>query len=299
MAELAFLGLGRMGSGMACRLAEAGHNVRVWNRTKNRAAEALAAGAVWAEDPAVAARGKHAVFTMLADDAAANVVWDAALPAMAPGSFAIECSTVSAPHVAAMAANAASRGIRYVDSPVTGWPNQARDGTLTLLVGAQTADLEALAPVLAPLAATIRHFGPVGTGTAYKLMVNLMGAVQIAALAEGLALAAHLGLDAKTVGDALAAGAAASPQVVANIARMLEADSALPPQFTTALRHKDAAYGLALAQQAGIAAPLGAAATAWFDAAKKLDPAADQSIVIKAVQDASTPRGAPPPLNAL
>jgi 3-hydroxyisobutyrate dehydrogenase len=286
MAELAFLGLGRMGSGMACRLAEAGHNVVVWNRTKERAAEALDVGAVWADDPAIAARGKHAVFTMLADDAAASRVWNAALPAMAPGSFAVECSTVSAPHVARIAAQAASRDVCYVDSPVTGWPNQARDGTLTLLVGARTADLEALAPVLAPLATTIRHFGPVGSGTAYKLMVNLMGAVQIAALAEGLALAAHLGLDPKTVGEALAAGAAASPQVVANIARMLAVDSDIPPQFTTSLRHKDAAYGLALAQQAGIAAPLGAAATAWFEAAKNLDPAADQSIVIKAVLSA-------------
>lgn len=287
MAEIAFLGLGRMGSGMACRLAEAGHRVAVWNRTERRAAEAIASGAVWAEDPAVAVRGKHAVFAMLADDAAASAVWKAALPAMARGSFAVECSTVSAPHVAQVAALAESHGVRYIDCPVTGWPNQARDGTLTLLVGAQVADLETLAPVLAPLAATIRHFGPVGAGTAYKLMVNLMGAVQIAALAEGLALAARLGLDAKTVGEALAAGAAASPQVVANIARMQASDSSLPPQFTTALRHKDAAYGLALAQQAGSAAPLGAAAVAWFEAAKEIDPAADQSIVVKAVLGAS------------
>lgn len=287
MAEIAFLGLGRMGSGMACRLAEAGHKVAVWNRTKDRAAEALAAGAVWADDPASAARGKDAVFAMLADDGAARFVWDAALPAMARGSFAIECSTVSAPHVAASAAEAAARGIRYIDSPVTGWPNQARDGTLTLLVGADPADLDAARPLLAPLATTIRHFGAVGTGTAYKLMVNLMGAVQIAALAEGLALAQRLGLDAKTVADALAAGAAASPQVVANIQRMQAPGEGTPPQFTTALRHKDAAYGLALAQAAGIAAPLGAAATAWFEAAKRLDPAADQSVVIESVRAAS------------
>jgi len=284
MAALAFLGLGRMGSGMACRLAEAGHTVAIWNRTKDRAAAALAAGAVWADDPASAARGKRAVFAMLADDAAAKFVWAAALPAMARGSFAIDCSTVSAPHVAAMAERASAQGVRYIDCPVTGWPNQARDGTLTLLVGADPADLDAVRPLLAPIANSIRHFGPVGAGTAYKLMVNLMGAVQIAALAEGLALAGRLGLDAKTVADALAAGAAASPQVVANIARMQAPGDGAPPQFTTSLRHKDAAYGLALAQAAGIAAPLGAAATAWFEAAKDLDPAADQSIVIESVR---------------
>jgi 3-hydroxyisobutyrate dehydrogenase len=287
MADLAFLGLGRMGSGMACRLAGAGHRVAVWNRTKERAAAALAAGAVWADDPGAAARGKQAVFAMLADDVASQAAWDAALPAMAPGAFAVECSTLSAAHVAALSARAAQAGLRYVDCPVTGLPHQAAAGELALLVGASQADLDDLRPLLAPLSIAIRHFGAVGTGTAYKLMVNLMGAVQIAALAEGIALARRLGLDEEAVASALTAGAAASPQVVQNIPRMLDPDAGLPVSFSTALRHKDAAYGVALARSAGVAAPLGEAAAVWFEAAKKLDPAADQSIVVKAVISAA------------
>jgi 3-hydroxyisobutyrate dehydrogenase len=288
MAEIAFLGLGRMGMAMAARLVAAGHRVRAWNRDGSKA-DALA-GAVRAATPAAAARGADIAFAMLADDVASQAVWrgpDGALAALAPGAFVVECSTLSAAHVAELAAAAEARGLRYVDCPVTGFPSHVVAGTLTLLVGASDADLAALRPVFAGLAGTVRHFGAVGAGTAYKLMVNLMGAVQIAALAEGIALGRRLGLDDRAVGEALAAGAAASPQVVQNIPRMLAGDWGSEAVFTAALRHKDAAYGVALAQGAGAAAPLGVAATRWFAAAKALDPDADQSIVLKAIVSAS------------
>lgn len=290
MAEIAFLGLGRMGVGMAGRLVAAGHRVRVWNRNPARADALVAAGAVRAATPAEAARGASHAFAMLADDVASDAAWrgpDGALGALAPGAFAVECSTISAAHVASLAGDAKARGIRYVDCPVTGFPEHAAAGTMTLLVGAAPDDLEALRPIFATLAGTVRHFGRVGSGTAYKLMVNLMGAVQIAALAEGIALGRRLGLDDKAVGEALAAGAAASPQVVQNIPRMLAGDWATNPTFTAALRHKDAAYGAALVRSSGAAAPLGVAATEWFEKAKALDADSDQSIVLKAVVSAS------------
>ncbi|MBI1244325.1 MAG: NAD-binding protein [Alphaproteobacteria bacterium] len=290
MSEIAFLGLGRMGFAMAERLVRAGHRVRVWNRSKDKASALLAAGAVWAESPAVAATGATAAFGMLADDIASNEVWlgpAGALAALPRGAFAIECSTLSAAHVAALAGQARARGLRYVDCPVTGFPSHVVEGKLTLLVGAEKADLEALRPIFADIAGTVRHFGAVGAGTAYKLMVNLMGAVQIAALAEGLALGRRLGLEDAAVADALATGAAASPQVVQNISRMLSGDWDRNPVFTAALRLKDAAYGVALGEGAGAAIPLGKAATKWFEAAKALAPDADQSIVLKAVTSAS------------
>ncbi len=290
MVEIAFCGLGRMGIGMAGRLVAAGHRVRVWNRSRARAVPLLDKGAVWADTPGEAARGAAIAFAMLADDPASQAVWrgpNGALDALAKGSFVVECSTLSAAHVASLAADAKARGLRYVDSPVTGFPSHVVAGTMTLLVGAAPADLDALRPVFGALAGTIRHFGDVGAGTAYKLMVNLMGAVQIAGLAEGIALARRLGLDDKAVGEALAAGAAASPQVVQNIPRMLAGDWDRDQVFTAALRHKDAAYGAALVKQAGVAAPLGIAATEWFGKAKALDPDADQSIVLKAILSAS------------
>ena len=287
MSEIAFFGLGRMGIGMAGRLVTAGHRVRVWNRSRERAKKLLDAGAVWADTPAAAASGADVAFAMLSDDVASQAVWRGKDGALASGAFVVECSTISAAHVASLAGDARAKGLRYVDCPVTGFPSHAAAGTMTLLVGAAQADLDALRPLFGTLAGTIRHFGDVGAGTAYKLMVNLMGAVQIAALAEGIALGRRLGLDDKAVGESLAAGAAASPQVIQSIPRMLAGDWDKDQVFTAALRHKDAAYGAALAKASGVSAPLGIAATAWFEAAKALDPEADQSIVLKVILSAS------------
>ena len=105
-----------------------------------------------------------------------------------------------------MARELRGRGLVYIDSPVTGLPDAAAAGKLTLLVGADAADLERARPFLIPLATTIRHFGAVGTGTVYKLINNLMGAIQIAGIAEGLAIAEQAGLDMKLVLEAVETG---------------------------------------------------------------------------------------------
>src|SRR5205814_9569173 len=139
--------------------------------------------------------------------------------------------------------------------PVTGLPDAAAAGKLTLLVGAEPADLEKARPYLAPLSTTIRHFGAVGSGTVFKLINNLMGAVQIASLAEGIAIAEQAGLDIKPVAEALATGAVASPQVIRHSKRMIARDFS-GASFTSALRHKDAAYAVALAETLLAHAPL-------------------------------------------
>jgi 3-hydroxyisobutyrate dehydrogenase len=143
-----------------------------------------------------------------------------------------------------------ARGFRYVDAPVTGLPDAAASGTLTLLVGADAADLDAARPILTSLATRVLHFGAVGQGTVYKLMINLMGAVQIAAAAEGVVLAERAGLDLKLVADAVASGQAASPQVVRNVRRFASGDHG-NVNFTPALRLKDIDYALRLADKSG------------------------------------------------
>jgi 3-hydroxyisobutyrate dehydrogenase len=157
------------------------------------------------------------------------------------------------------------RGLRYVDAPVTGLPDTAAAGKLTLLVGASPQDLDAAREVLAAFSTSIIHFGPVGSGTAYKLMINLMGAVQIAAAAEGMALAERAGLDAHVVADAIATSQAASPQVVRNTRRMADNHHNSDVAFTPALRLKDVQYALCLAQKLGIGTPFGDVARASFD----------------------------------
>lgn len=258
------IGLGRMGSGMAGRLLQAGHDLAVANRTPHRAAPLVERGAWLAASPAEAVRDADAVVVMVSDDAASESVWLASDGVLAgsprPGAVAIECSTLSHEWVLRLAGEVGAAGLRYLDAPVTGLPDAAAQGRLTLLVGAAPDDLEAAGPILEPLAERVVHFGPVGAGTAYKLIVNLMGAVQIAGAAEGLALAERAGLDPALFADTVATGQAASPQVVRNLRRMVAGDHDRTVTFSAELRHKDTAYALQFARQLEVGAVLGTVA---------------------------------------
>jgi 3-hydroxyisobutyrate dehydrogenase-like beta-hydroxyacid dehydrogenase len=270
MKRIGFIGLGRMGYGMAGRYLDAGFAVAVWNRSKAKADGLLARGATWATSPEDAAIDADAVVTMVADDDASRAVWlgkDGAAANMKAGTLAIECSTVSHRHALEMARELRSRGLTYIDCPVTGLPEAAAAGKLTLLVGADAADLEKAKPFLVPLCSAIRHFGAVGSGTVFKLINNLMGAVQIASLAEGLAIAEQAGLDMNLVAEALSTGAVASPQVIRHSKRMVTRDFS-GASFTTALRHKDAAYAVALAETLLPGVPVSRAALAAYERAR-------------------------------
>ena len=286
MTKVGFIGLGRMGHGMAGRYLDAGFSVAVWNRSKAKAEDLIARGARWAASPADAADGADAVVTMVADDEASRAVWlgkDGAAATMKPGGLAIECSTVSHQHALDMARDLRGRGLIYIDCPVTGLPQAAAAGKLTLLVGADAADLESAQPYLAPIGDVIRHFGAVGTGTVFKLINNLMGAVQIASLAEGVAMAEQAGLDMNLVAEALATGAVASPQVIRHSKRMVARDFS-GASFTTALRHKDAAYAVRLAESLLADVPLvGHAAVEAYARAKAEMPDDDEGRMIEIV----------------
>jgi 3-hydroxyisobutyrate dehydrogenase len=258
MTTVAFIGLGRMGHGMAGRYLDAGFAVAVWNRSKAKTEDLIARGARWASSPADAAMEADAIVTMVADDEASRAVWlgkDGVATRARPGAIAIECSTVSYNHALDLARELRRRGLIYIDCPVTGLPDAAASGKLTLLVGAEPADLELARPFLAPLSTTVRHFGAIGSGTVYKLINNLMGAIQIAGVAEGLAIAEQAGLDMKLVLEAIETGVAASPQVIRHSRRMVARDFS-GATFTAALRHKDAAYAVALAESLLSDAPL-------------------------------------------
>lgn len=283
--KVAFIGLGRMGHGMAGRYLDAGFDLAVWNRSQSKAEDLIARGARFAPSPADAADGADAVVTMVADDEASRSVWlgtDGAATNMKAGSLAIECSTVSHRHALDMARELRARGLVYIDCPVTGLPEAAAAGKLTLLVGADAADLDKAGPYLLPLSTTVRHFGAVGSGTVFKLINNLIGAVQIASLAEGVAIAEQAGLDMKLVAEALATGAVASPQVIRHSKRMIARDFS-GASFTAALRHKDAAYAVALAESLLPGVPVSRAALAAYDRAKAHAPDEDEGAMIAIV----------------
>jgi 3-hydroxyisobutyrate dehydrogenase len=286
MKRVAFIGLGRMGHGMAGRYLDAGFAVAVWNRSKAKAEDLISRGAQWATSPEDAAIDADAVVTMVADDEASRAVWlakDGAATTMKAGTLAIECSTVSYQHALDLARELRGRGLIYIDSPVTGLPDAAASGKLTLLVGADPADLQLAQPFLLPLSTTIRHFGGVGSGTVYKLINNLMGAIQIAGIAEGLAIAEQAGLDMKLVVEAIEGGVAASPQVLRHSKRMAARNFA-GATFTAALRHKDAAYAVRLAESLLSHPPLiGRAAVQAYERAKAYAPDDDEGKMIEIV----------------
>jgi len=261
MARIAFVGLGNMGIGMASRLLDAGHALRVYNRTAAKADAVVNRGALRAASPKEACLGADAVICMVSDDKASREIWLGAngilAAELAPGALAIECSTLSHGWVMDLAVQVTGRGLCYIDSPVTGLPVDAAAGALTLLVGARETDLERARPFLTAISNRVIRFGDVGTGTAYKLIINMIGAIQIASAAEGMALAQRAGLDLATVAEAIAAGQAASPQVVRNVRRMVAGNHDRDVVFSAALRLKDVEYALQLASELGARAPFG------------------------------------------
>jgi 3-hydroxyisobutyrate dehydrogenase len=268
MVTVAFVGLGNMGIGMAARLLAAGHTLYVYNRTADRANALVQQGGRLFPTPREACAGVDAIVSMVSDDAASRAIWcgpDGVLAASpGPSALAIECSTLSHAWVLELAARARSAGLRYIDAPVTGLPDAAAAGELTLLVGADPTDLAAARELLNAFSRRIIHFGGVGTGTAYKLIINLLGAVQIASVAESMAIAERAGLDLHIVADAIAAGQAASPQVVRNSRRMVTGNHMQDIVFTPRLRLKDVRYALELARQLGIGSPFGSQAETTF-----------------------------------
>jgi len=153
MAHVAFIGLGRMGHGMAGRYLDGGFTVAVWNRSRAKADDLGRARRPWANSPAEAADGADAIVTMVADDEASRAVWlgeGGAAKTAKSGALAIECSTVSYRHALDLGRDLRARGLVYIDSPVTGLPDAAAAGKLTLLVGADPADLDSARPFLKP-----------------------------------------------------------------------------------------------------------------------------------------------------
>jgi 3-hydroxyisobutyrate dehydrogenase len=268
MSKIAFVGLGNMGRAMARRVLDAGHQLNVYNRTATRAAELVRQGAVAYTTPMEACEGVDTIVSMVSDDLASRSVWlgPHGILAAIPGvdALAVECSTLSYAWVMELSREVQRRGLRYIDAPVTGLPDTAAAGELTALVGANSEDLEAAQYLLAVFSKRVIRFGEIGAGTAYKLIVNMLGAVQIASAAEAMAIAEKAGLDLNIVAEAISVGQAASPQVIRNTRRMADDDHKQNVVFTPALRLKDVQYGLQLAQTLGIGSPFSSLASAKF-----------------------------------
>lgn len=277
MARVALIGTGGMGLGMARRLLRAGYHLTVCNRTPDKARPLVEAGAALARTPALAAAGAEVILSMVGDDGDSQRVWlgpDGVL-AGGPkaGTLAIESTTLSLGWVRELDRILTGAGLRFIDSPVTGGRQGAEEGTLTLLVGAHETDLALARPVLEAYGQNITHFGPPGSGTAYKLVVNLMAGAQTVALAEGLLLAERCGLNMAQVVQALTTGAVASPIVKAYADKMVRGEHLPVTNFLARWMLKDMRYALALAAEKGQPVPASA------EAARAFELALDQEII--------------------
>jgi 3-hydroxyisobutyrate dehydrogenase len=209
----AVLGAGALGAAMAARLGEAGHEVRLWNRTQERAREAAAqAGGVTAVGAVIEAlSGASAVITVLRDgDAVAGVMADA-MTGFAQGAVWIQASTVGPRSAASLADLARDHGVAYLDAPVSGSTTPAREGRLVWLVAGEDAALSAARPVLDALGSSVLHVGTGVEGSALKLAVNAWMTAATVAMSDVLALCDDLGIDHATFVRALEAGPLSMP----------------------------------------------------------------------------------------
>jgi 3-hydroxyisobutyrate dehydrogenase len=287
MQNVALLGLGIMGSGMAHNILKAGFPLAVYNRTQAKAQPFAERGAQVAATPREAVTGAQVVISMVGDDDASRAMWlgaDGALAGAAADAVLVECSTLSTGWVRELAGLAHERGLAFLDSPVTGSKDAAEAGELRLYIGGDAEAINRARPVLEAVSQRIVHLGPNGSGALMKLINNMMVAAQSAALAEGLLLAEQAGLDMQQVVALIINGAPGSPIVKGKAARMAAHDYG-DTQFALRWMHKDATYALRAAGEHGVPMPASAAAREVFQMARNLGyDDADFAAVIEALR---------------
>lgn len=228
MTSLAFIGLGTMGYPMAGHLARKGFAVTVFNRTPGKA-EAWCAefGGTKAANPAEAARKSDVVLTCVGNDADLREVVlgpNGIRDGLRQGALLVDHSTVSAEVSRELASQLAAAGSRFVDAPVSGGQQGARNGQLTIMCGGTDQDIEQTSAIISSYARAITHMGPVGNGQLTKMVNQICVAGLVQALSEGMHFAEQAGLDVQKVIDAISQGAASSWQMVNRHKTMIAAE---------------------------------------------------------------------------
>ena len=263
------------------RLLDAGHELVVWNRTPARAAPLAARGAAVAATPAEAARGAEAVITMVADPQALRDVTDGetgVAAGIAPGATLIQMSTV-APGDIARLASLLPHGPELLDAPVLGSLSEVESGTLRIFAGGQPEALRRCTPLLSTLGEVV-PVGPIGSGTAAKLVANSTLFGVLAVLGEALALADGLGLARDVAFEVLAATPLAAQ---AERRRPSIESGEYPPRFALSLARKDAGLIADAAAASAAELPVAAAVRGWLARAEERDGLRDYSAVLSEI----------------
>ena len=252
-----FIGLGIMGSRMAANLQARNYAPVVFNRTRDKAEPLLRKGAKWGSSPAGVAAEVEVLFTMLANPEAvesAALGSQGFLRALRPGSIWVNTSTVNPSFARRMAEEARTHGVRYLDAPVSGSKDAAAGAQLLFLVGGENADLEVCRPLMSTMSRRIVHVGGHGLGSALKMVNNLLGAIAMAAFAEGAALGQALGVPHHVIFDEILSSPMLAPVVAAKRAKFERAD--YEPDFSMRWMHKDLHLASVSGYEAGVPLPV-------------------------------------------
>lgn len=260
--KVGFIGLGVMGEPMARHLRAAGHDLAVWARRPTSAAALVAEGVPLCATPAELAARSEVVITIVTGSADVDALAfgaDGLAAGFAPGTIHVDMSTIAPAMARSLAERYAARGIGFVDAPVSGGGQGARDATLAIMAGAEPAVLERVRLLLAAMGKRIVHIGPPGAGQVAKACNQMIMVSAIQACAEAVRLANAHGVDVAAVRTALMGGSAASRVLEVMGGKMVERDFA--PSMEARLHHKD--FGILMKDAAKLGAPLPVAAQVW------------------------------------
>ena len=248
-ARIGFVGLGIMGQSMAGHLLAAGHALRVYNRSADKARALVEQGAVWCDTPGVAAAGSDVVITMVGYPRDVEQVWlgEDGILAKAKDALLIDMTTSSPELAQRLAREAAARGCRALDAPVSGGDIGAREARLSIMVGGDAGAFAEALPILQLMGKTIVHTGGPGTGQHTKMCNQVVIASTIMGVCEGLAYARSAGLDADVVLQCISGGAAGSFQLNVMGPKIVKGDFA--PGFMIEHFLKDLSIALAEADR--------------------------------------------------
>jgi 3-hydroxyisobutyrate dehydrogenase-like beta-hydroxyacid dehydrogenase len=238
---ISYLGLGTMGSGMASNLLKAGYELTVWNRSVEKCEPFARKGARVAGTPANAVRNAELVMYSLSNDRAVEEVVfgpKGILNGINAGQIAMDMSTVLPATSLREQEAYAKRGVDFLDAPVFGSKNEAAKAELWIMAAGNRAIFDKVKPVLEHLSQTVHYFGKNGNAASMKLVGNLIVALEMEALAEGLVLAQKAGLDLNTVMEVVKVADFRSPLLVSNGQNILKRD--FSTSFALKLMLKDA-----------------------------------------------------------
>ena len=253
--RVGFVGLGAMGTPMARNLHRAGLLKAVWNRTAAKARSLAAELGVQApETPAELAAGVDAVVICVSADEDVLSVVRALAPSLAADSIVIDCSTVAADTARKAAELLGKQRVEFLDCPVSGGVEGAREGTLAIMAGGASQAFERARPVLEAMGRTVTHFGPTGSGQAAKATNQIMCAGIIEAVSEAMAFARAQGLPLEKLIDTLGKGAGSSWYFVHRAPNM--ARGSYPAGFRVRLHAKDLGICRDMAARFGVALPV-------------------------------------------